>query len=409
MMPGTSYRRFASYELQAARSGALTAVHIPSGLHIHSGVDPVAEAADIADSLVTETSGSTLLIGFGLGYLAQAIAKLLIPPASLTVIEPDPALAALADLAARREPALAARTFHLLTSANPVALAEALADLVPESRVMIAPYCAALARVEATPFSELMIALQSERASATVYNPLLKSVSIDARHLLDALPAWTDLRIDRHKTMCVVGAGPSLDASVSALREHRAQLSIIAVSGACPALAAAGLNPDAVVVLERLPAAARDLADVTEGTPLIVFMSTNESVLSAHHRHCFRGDSNVEPLQARGGTSVVPALDFAIAANPPRIVLIGVDLGQGTRPYAAHCKRSASGNTGLALAPRYRAMRFALESLLDSRAAAPRVFHVLPQGRELRGTCRVAPLDLHALLSQSTLLVSAHA
>jgi hypothetical protein len=64
--------------------------------------------------------------------------------------------------------------------------------------------------------------------------------------------------LSTHKPIVVAGAGPSLEGSIPALRALRRKYLLAAVDTALPALAACGLRPDIVVVLE---AQALNLAD----------------------------------------------------------------------------------------------------------------------------------------------------
>ena len=386
-------RRFATYELVPAKSGALTARHVPSGLHLHSAYDPRAEARTIADALSIERASNVMLIGCGLGYLANELRKRISRRRQLTIVEPDGALAALADVAASRDSQLVPDGCTVIRTTTAGRLSAAIQGLSSDTTVVIAPYLATLARSERLPLSDLLNALHVERCSDVVYRPLLKQTVGGPHPALSSRPSWETIALHPARTLCVVGAGPSLDPGVDRLRAYRSGVILVAASGAVPALLHAGLTPDVVVVLEHLRAVTVDLEQLPSHIPVIAFAATAPEILVRRAAQLYRGDEGAPPLESRGGTTIIPALDFALRQAAERIVLLGVDLGQGPANYARHAQRPHEVIRASALPPKFAAMRFALESLIQRRQARAEILHVLLSGVELRGTRRVDPTD----------------
>jgi hypothetical protein len=195
----------------------------------------------------------------------------------------------------------------------------------------------------------------------------------------------------------VAGAGPSLEECTPALRRHRSRFVLVAASGAVPPLRSARIDPDWVIALEARDAVLNDLASLQPETPIIVFESTHpQAILSAHGPvFCGRG------LESRGGTTLVPALDFALRCSANDVFLIGADLGYGSRAYAAGAKREPKrGDLPAGVPPKFLAMRAALENLLERKPRDARVvYHVLSVAPVLRTARRMQPAALHAALA----------
>jgi hypothetical protein len=217
------------------------------------------------------------------------------------------------------------------------------------------------------------------------------------RDRLDSLPHAPDICLELGKDVVVAGAGPSLDECAPALRRHRSKFVLVAASGAVPPLRAAGIDPDWVVALEGKDTVVNDLADLPEKISTVVFECTHPQIVRAARRKLFFGDG----LETRGGTTLIPALDFALQCSMEDVILVGADLGYGNRVYASGAKREClvmSVPSGVP--PKFLAMRAALENLLDGKLRAPRtVYHALRTGPALRGALRVQPDELGFLLA----------
>lgn len=100
-----------------------------------------------------------------------------------------------------------------------------------------------------------------------------------AKVLLEALPYWVDCPIiddmaDALKgaAAVIVGAGPSLDGNIGALRAARGRAVVVATNSAVGALAAAGVQPDVICVQDCHESIVAQLAahpDVTASATLV--------------------------------------------------------------------------------------------------------------------------------------------
>lgn len=329
------------------------------------------------------TSQRVLLIGCGLGYLAKALYAACRKETKLCLVEPDPELAALAEAngyTSRKLP-----NVHCIVTGQLRVLSAEISALPTETHVIVAPYLRRLSRARSDPWSKYLHALSVELASAQVYNPLLAVTQCTNQDQLKILPSWNMLDLTAKRSVAVVGAGPSLDPCIQTLRAKRDDFTIIAASGACPALLSRNIVPDFVIALEALDTVLTDLNDLPASVPLIVFASTNSQVL-IQHRNCFVGNPDGSPkLESRGGSSIIPALSLALKLVADSVFMIGVDLGAGSVPYANGVQRTFSYAADAPL-PKFAAMRFHLDALLQTTHENTRVYHVSDVAVPLSGT-----------------------
>ena len=113
-------------------------------------------------------------------------------------------------------------------------------------------------------------------------------------------------------------------------------------------------------------------------------------------------------MEARGGSSAIPALDFALRTSQSDVVLVGLDLGYQIGSAAEGSNRDR--NTPVFGSPKFLSMRAGLERVLaDCGNGNRRIFHVLERGVALKGTLRIRPRDLLEVLNSLTRLEMAHA
>jgi 6-hydroxymethylpterin diphosphokinase MptE-like len=141
--------------------------------------------------------------------------------------------------------------------------------------------------------------------------------------------------------LVVAGAGESLEKSIEELRRVRSSIYLLAADTALPALAASGLTPDAVVVLEAQFINMRDFyGTATQQIDLIADLSSYPAVfrLPWRRRYAFYSrfaplkflDKRIEPLL--GGYSLQPYGSVGITAaalgtsiSGGKIYLTGID------------------------------------------------------------------------------------
>jgi hypothetical protein len=147
----------------------------------------------------------------------------------------------------------------------------------------------------------------------------------------------------------VVAAGPSLDSSVSALRDVPGKALIIAVDTALRPLLAAGIHPHAVVAVDPSEANGRHLTDLPacDDTYLVSEGSIDPFAVAAFRGRTFFFDvSDHQPwpwLHSLGveggrlrawGSVLTSAFDLTLALGADPIFFVGADLSYpGERPY----------------------------------------------------------------------------
>jgi hypothetical protein len=387
----------AEYRILRTRCGVPTAEHVPSGILLHSRVDPLAEAREVAAEYSGSPTDSTVLLGGGLGYLAEALAQSGGAVHQVFVVEPDAALLQLARTCRGDAPYFSSPRIHRIVATAPQVAAARMSRIIGAAQLVVAPYFERIAAQLPSPLTGFVQLLRAERASRVVYDTMLNEHCRVNQERLSALPSVRDIRFQAGIKVVVAGAGPSLDECAQALRRHRPRFVLVAVSGAVPPLRAAGIDPDWVVALEGRDAVVSDLADLPQEIPTVVFESTHPEITRAAQGPLFCGAG----IETRGGTTLIPALDFALQSSAEDVILIGADLGYGNRPYASGARRETAGETVLSnVPPKFLAMRAALESLLERKVNGSRkVFHVLRAAPVLRGARRMQPMELDAALA----------
>lgn len=389
------YDALAEYRLFPAASGEYTAEHTPSAILLHSKVDPVREAEDIAGDMHHRFEDSPVLIGGGLGYLAEALLTLDGCKSGVTVIEPDPVLYQMAKRCRAGSTYLSSERIKVITAATIGMLASRIDK--SDGSIIVSPYLERITAVASSPLAGFIQRLRSERVSWPVYKALLAEHKNENREILENAPSALSIRLDPRKHIVVAGAGPSLDECLQAMNRNRSRIIIVAASGAVPALLKARILPDWVIALEARSAILEDLKSLPLAIPIIAFPSVNPGVMRETGRTHFNGTE----LEARGGTTVIPAIDFSLRCSKTDLYLVGVDLGAGKRTYASGTNRDHHAeNRPATVAPKYIAMRNAIESLLRNRLDGRRmIYHVLRDGDVLQGTQRLLPEAWFSLLT----------
>lgn len=322
---------------------------------LHDGAHPLASAEAQLDALGS-TPEVLVIVGGGLGYLAEAAVSRW-AGTMVVVVEPHEALAA---AARRRLPALDTsprvrmvtgplyegagdlwRVFDSLrdpAAAPPVIADPVLARVWPSlmrEAARVAGRALAAARMNAK--------ARAENAGRYVTNTLR-----NVRHLV-AGPDPAALR-DRFAGIpaVVVGAGPSLDGCLPALRAVADRALIIATDTAWRPLVRGGITPHLVVALDPTPENGRHLGDVpaSPATWIVAEGSVDAAALAtldgrvalfrvaSHHPWPWL-TSIVDRLQLRAwGSVLTSAFDLALVCACDPVVFVGADLAfTGGQPY----------------------------------------------------------------------------
>jgi hypothetical protein len=399
---------FAEFKIIPAASGEPIAVHLPSGLLLQSRYNPVQESAELAKSQPDNLS-HYLVLGGGLGYYPEALLHRTVQ-AAITVIEPDAALFQLGRKWRGTSDYYCSPRMRVITVSTPASWARVMNSLPKDSGLFISPYLARLAARQNSPLAGVLTVFRSEMASRSVYNDLIDGHSKINDALLRVLPAAGSAPEMNRAFTVIAGAAPSLDQCLPALTQHRAHCEIIAASGAVPALLHHGVEPDWVVALEARESIIRDLEKLPPQVRIIVFECTHPHVLTAYSRQLWTAaDRQGALLQTGGGSSVIPALDFAFRRGRGQLLLVGADLGYQNGSYAANSLRSELPEKN-DQPPKFLSMRSGLEAVIYNRRDLARtLFHVLPNGIPLMGSRVLHPSGLLELFQSKVVPEVSHA
>ncbi len=354
----------------ASRSGEPTARY--GGQLLHSLVDPVREADRVAAGSRRPDSTVAVVFGFGLGYACEALLRLA-PRLPVLAIEPDPGLFLRALAARPMEALLADPLLQLHVSADPQPLAAAIdaaADALPLARPCLLRLAASGAR-HAAYFArvERMLVAARDRGQVNV-DTLLRFAELWVRNLLRNLelflssPGVESLAgaFDGIPAL-VLASGPSLDEVLPHIHELARRCVVISVDTSLRACLAAGLQPDAVVLIDPQYWNSRHLDGTRSPRTLLVTESaTHPRALRLAPPAAFFMSSLfplgrfVESFGARkgelgaGGSVATTAWDLARMCGARPVVMAGLDLGYPGR--ATHFRGAFFEHRFLAVAGR---------------------------------------------------------
>jgi len=326
------------------------------GVLLGSAYDPDGEAQRMADAMASEPADVRVVIGFGLGeHLLRQVTRSAVP---IVVYEPS---------LARLKAAFHRRAFdELFGSTRELDIAtdcERLGRLVEsryrvglQIRVFTHPAVLRLdpgrVREAVRRIDHVKHAVDSRVATRVQKSqPWALLTAANGRRIAER-PGFDALEgAFAHQPAVVVAAGPSLDKQLPLLRERRDHLVVIAIGQTVGALAAAGIRPDLVHVLESRDVS-HQLTDA--GDPgdldLVVTPNTHPGLFDLPTRSCFvatPGSASLGAWIARatgrsgltsGGSSVaIGAVGLAMSLGADPILMIGQDLAfTDGRTYAAH-------------------------------------------------------------------------
>ncbi len=326
------------------------------GVLLGSAYDPEGEAERMADEMAQVSADLLVAIGFGLGeQLLRHVERSRMP---VVVFEPSPG---------RLKAALHRRAFDDLF--RPGRELEIATDLEQLARMLEARYRVglrlrvfthpAVLRLDPGPVRDALRRIQQVKNAADIqaktavrcFDAWASTTAANGSRIA-ARPGFGSLRgLFANRTAVVVAAGPSLDKQLPSLRERRDELIVIAIGQTVGALAAAGIRPDLVHVLESRDVS-HQLTDA--GDPgdldLVVTPECHSALYDLPTRSCFVATSATPGMgtwiaEATGGDGftiggasvAVSAVGMALLLGADPILLIGQDLAfTGGRTYAAH-------------------------------------------------------------------------
>jgi hypothetical protein len=328
------------WELRTAASGRPTLA--VGGALAHSARDPEREAARLAES--ADGDGPLLLLGFGLGYVAEAAAARR-PGRPIVVVEKRPDLLAVAFASRDLSALLEAPNLVFLVDAAAAAVAGVLEAFpgkpsVLTNRALAAAAAAYYADVDRT------VASWSSRGEVNAAT-LRRFGGRWVRNLASNLAAVRDIpgvaalagRLSGLPVL-VAAAGPSLDEALPILPDLARRAAVVAVDTSLRAVLGAGVDPDFVLVADPQYWNARHLDRCAPRSACLVAES---SIYPAGLRAPFARrllyasqyplgrfmEERVDPKGSlgAGGSVATTAWDFARLLGGSPLWIVGLDLG----------------------------------------------------------------------------------
>ncbi|MBW6477631.1 MAG: DUF115 domain-containing protein [Chromatiales bacterium] len=339
--------------LEEGRRGQATlkAVDQQGEFYLHSPYDPVRESEQLIERDLPELQelDVVIILGFGLGYLPEAVLARLQPEQRLVIVEPDPCVLRLA--AATRPMAELFADERLIWSVGTdieTTLGRIIAQLDRHTlsgwKVLLPPAIARcyldFSRDFVLQLGSMMNTLQARMATAMIASELIMRNALSNLRYSHASPGVNDFRGRwQNRPVVLVSAGPSLDKQLPLLRQYRQRILIIAVGQAWRSLRAAGIEPHIVVTVDPHPANYNHFEGLrSEGAWLLADGSTNTDVVSHFDgKRIFAYPlEEVEKLFAElqgargclpsGGSVANTAFSFALMLKASPIILVGQDL-----------------------------------------------------------------------------------
>lgn len=320
-----------------------------AGLPLHSRRDPVSEARRWLGSEDDVAAGRlVVVVGAGLGYVVEA-AVARDPQAVVLVVEPLPGAAAW--MLSRRDWTEQIRTRRLMVLEGPVFEGAPDAWRIADGRtdrplLIVNPVlqrASAEAVREALELAKRLIngARQNEAARRAFAGPYLlntlRNLPVIARE--GDVAALEDAFLGT--PAIVVAAGPSLDATLPAVREVAEHALVVAVGTAVRPLVAAGVVPHVVVSVDPTPTNAQNLAALPRASEMWFLgegsLAPTVFPQFAGRSFVFRvGDHEPWPwldgfglgrgLLRAWGSVLVTAFDAAVSFGCDPLIIVGADL-----------------------------------------------------------------------------------
>jgi hypothetical protein len=342
----------AELEVVAAASGEPSA-RLPGGSWLHSSRDPRAEARRIAAATAGPgaEADTVALLGFGLGYIAEAIAEAMDEAGlfgisgRILVCEPDPAALKAAFLVRDLSELLADEKLGFVIGGEPEGLISAR-ELSGGSKAAILELKAAAA-ADPPWFEGARRAAERWNAKGAVNGNTLRRfgrlwVRNLARNLGEAAayPGVEGLeKLFSGMPAIVLAAGPSLDAVLPRIGEIARRALVVCVDTALRSLLRYGLEPDFLVVVDPQYWNWRHLAGLSSPSSFLVSETAAwPAVFRASRRGTFLGGS-LFPLGRRiesfagskgqlgaGGSVATSAWDLCRIMGCSPLWMAGLDL-----------------------------------------------------------------------------------
>lgn len=336
-------------DVRSARTGQKTAVL--GGVWLHSRYDPEAEAARYAAGVEGPAPSTLILLGGELGHVSRALLRRF-PGSRLLEIFYD------SEVFSAAGPVLphSVRAWHPGSAETlPEFLHRQVGELDAEGlKILEWPPTA-----RACPEGSLEANRQVAQLLKELRGSLATTAALGRRWLANTFRnfvALEDVRPLPHwpgrRPVVIAASGPSLAEALPLIARHRSRLLLWALPSAAPALHAAGLTPDLVVLTDPGYFAVYHLhGALPEGTPLAMPVSAGPGAWRIGARVSYFNQDTVferEVLAAArvAGPTVLPsgtvsasALQLALGSTAGPVVFAGLDLA--FRDVHSHARPNA--------------------------------------------------------------------
>jgi tetratricopeptide (TPR) repeat protein/uncharacterized Rossmann fold enzyme len=248
--------------LPSQRPDAMTArVTLPSGEQVllHNLEDPIGSALRSAEKYDLKSENASIMLGFGLGYLARELAKKLEKKHPIIICEADPAILKAALMYVDLHEVLESDYIKILVGKQ-IPLQDwihRLATKFMTAKVDVISYAPSL-RLNLKIYGELEAIAQKESLAIILNrNTTLKAGARMMENVLlnfpDVLRSSGVKRLEnlfQGRPAVLVAAGPSLEKNIHLLRELKGRAVIIAVDTALRLLLPLGIKPDIVTTID---------------------------------------------------------------------------------------------------------------------------------------------------------------
>ena len=336
---------YSEYVLQSALNGELTLFMGSTGIHIHSTVNPSAEAVTLAKEYYRLDYNSYIVWGIGLGYHVKELLNVYAP--QVTVIEPDIDMIMLALMNMEFEEIEYGR-LQIICDSDYTQLAEYITGNHDERIVIYSPELKhTMKKNEHTPelrqkkilekIKQVFIRESSVRNNERRMNLNFSSNINVCTHYVDELKGRF-----KNNRVIIVAAGPSLDKNVELLKNidrKTDEYVILAVGTVYKKLLNMGIKPDYVIIIEANESIISQISGVEDTEVPLLILSTAYRELARKYQgkkylidqyEYDHAEDHAQKygykLYSTGGSVTTTATSVAITLGARTIIFIGFDL-----------------------------------------------------------------------------------
>lgn len=323
-----------NYKVEGTVSGYKTIKHLPSGIYLHSNVNPMDEARVLIKQCYDMKKEKYAVWGCGLAYHILRLYEMTRGSIPITVFEEDEQIIELANKVGVLKK-IPVENLACVLDKNGSKFAEFISD----EKVGVLMHLPSIRKIEDFKVKQLLhsffaswngvIQYKEELANNFRYN------NTNCRHNVDEIKQ--DLE---GKDVVIVGAGPSLDScGIDYMREVVGKKKIVAVTTVLKKLLACGITPDYTIVMDSQQ---RTIAQIEGGTDIsvpIIIDSTACWRFAKEYKGCKyivyqKGYEDAEKaandgkftLYETGGSVTTLALEIVLKSSAKTVELVGVDL-----------------------------------------------------------------------------------